>query len=315
MELDGIHHITCITADAPGERRLLRARAGAAAGQEDRQLRRPGRLPPVLRGRAGRAGIDPDLLRVPRRGARPRRRGDDPPAALAGRLCRRARVLVRAARGRGHRGRARRARPRDRVRGPRGLALELAAVDDRRRAAAGSGARTSPPSTRCSGSTACERTAHRRTASRGSAPDRRDGVRAHGARRVRRFRGRRRATYTYDDPPRGGRVPGRRAPCITSPGATATTSTRAGASASPQLRPAADAGDRPPVLPQHLLPRAERGAVRARHPEPGLRDRRGPRPSRRGAPAATSARAPARAARADADAADSATHARRRPRS
>ena len=55
MKLEGIHHITCITGDAPGNVDFYVARARAAAGQEDRQPGRPDRLPPVLRGREGRA--------------------------------------------------------------------------------------------------------------------------------------------------------------------------------------------------------------------------------------------------------------------
>ena len=49
-----------------GERRLLRRAARPADGQEDRQPGRPDRLPPLLRRRAGRAGLRHHLLRVPR---------------------------------------------------------------------------------------------------------------------------------------------------------------------------------------------------------------------------------------------------------
>ena len=46
---------------------------------EDRQPGRPDRLPPVLRRRAGSAGLRPHVLRVPGRRARPRRRRDGAP--------------------------------------------------------------------------------------------------------------------------------------------------------------------------------------------------------------------------------------------
>ena len=103
--VDGIHHITLITGDAPRQRRLLRPRARAAAGEEDGQPGRPDRLPPLLRRRAGDAGRRHHVLRVPGRAARPGRRGDGlrdrPPRRLRG--C--ARLLGAAARRRGRRDR------------------------------------------------------------------------------------------------------------------------------------------------------------------------------------------------------------------
>src|SRR5947209_987683 len=46
------------------KRRVLCRRARPADGEEDGELRCPRRLPPVLRGRAGLAWVDPDLVRV-----------------------------------------------------------------------------------------------------------------------------------------------------------------------------------------------------------------------------------------------------------
>ena len=69
MALEGLHHITAITADAPRNVDFYARVLGPAAGQEDRQLRRARRLPPLLRRRARHARLDPDLLRVPRRRA------------------------------------------------------------------------------------------------------------------------------------------------------------------------------------------------------------------------------------------------------
>ena len=70
MKLEGIHHITAITGDALGNVEFYTGVLGPADGQEERQPGRPDRLPPVLRRRRGLAGDGPDVLRVPRRGAR-----------------------------------------------------------------------------------------------------------------------------------------------------------------------------------------------------------------------------------------------------
>ena len=302
MKLDGIHHITCITADAPGNVDFYARAARAAAGQEDGQLRRAGRLPPVLRRRARRARLDPDVLRVPRRRAGPRRRGDDPPAALARGL-----ATTRWPSGpSGSRTRAststprrRRRDPLRRPRGARARARASTATDDAPLRARG---RRHPRRARAArASTASARTAAGReqehdvlTTAMGFERD--------GARRVPPGAASARPpTATTTRPPRSGcRAP---APFTTSPGATATRSTRSGAAAGRRRR-AADAGDRPPVLPEHLLPRAARGAVRAGHAEPGLRHRRGSRASGRAASPAAAARAPPRAARGHAHAAD-----------
>ena len=55
MRFDGIHHVTCITADAPRNVDFYTARPRAAAREEDRQPGRPDRLPPLLRRRGGDA--------------------------------------------------------------------------------------------------------------------------------------------------------------------------------------------------------------------------------------------------------------------
>ena len=68
-------------------------------------------------------------------------------------------------------------------------------------------------------------------------------------------------------------------------------------------RPAGHAGDRPLLLQVGLLPRARRDPVRARDDRPGLHDRRAARDARRAAGAAAGLRAPARPGRAAADAA------------
>ena len=83
MRLEGIHHITAITGDAPRQRRLLHARPRPAAGQEERQPGRPDRLPPLLRRRARQRRVGPDVLRVPGRPARPPGARDGAPDRVA----------------------------------------------------------------------------------------------------------------------------------------------------------------------------------------------------------------------------------------
>ena len=69
-----------------------------------------------------------------------------------------------------------------------------------------------------------------------------------------------------------------------------------------RARRAADAGDRPVLVPLDLLPRAERRAVRARDARARLRRRRGPRAPRREADPAAVPRGPARGDREGPDA-------------
>ena len=70
MRLEGIHHITAITADAPGNVDFYAA-ARPAAREEVRQPGRPDRLPPLLRRRGRPRRLRPDLLRVSGRAPRP----------------------------------------------------------------------------------------------------------------------------------------------------------------------------------------------------------------------------------------------------
>ncbi len=60
------------------QRRLLRAAARPAAREEDGELRRAVRVPPLLRRRGRSARFDPHVLRVPGRRTRARRRRDGP---------------------------------------------------------------------------------------------------------------------------------------------------------------------------------------------------------------------------------------------
>ena len=73
MSFDGIHHVTCITGDAPGNVDFYTGIARPAAREEDGQPGRPDRLPPLLRGRAGDARAPTSRsssTRAPRRAAR-----------------------------------------------------------------------------------------------------------------------------------------------------------------------------------------------------------------------------------------------------
>ena len=115
------------------QRRLLHARARAAAGEEDGQPGRPDRLPPLLRGRARERGRRHHVLRVPRRPPRPRRRGHGAHGHLPRRLGGGADVLGGAPRGGGHRHHTRaRQAP---LRGPGGARARAGGLRRARRAA------------------------------------------------------------------------------------------------------------------------------------------------------------------------------------
>ena len=166
MRLEGIHHITAITGDAPRNVDFYAGVLGPAAGQEDRQPGRPDRLPPLLRRRARLAGLRPDVLRVPGRAPGPRRRRHGPPVVW--------RVgsdeaLDFWAERLGAEGIETRARRRRCFADPEGLEHELAVADVARRAADARRTPRSRPSTRCRASTACAPTASRPGRSRRAA--------------------------------------------------------------------------------------------------------------------------------------------------
>ena len=195
MKLEGIHHVTCITGDAPANVEFYAGHARAAARQEDGEPGRPDRLPPLLRRREGQRRRRHHLLRVPGRAARPRRRRDGAPRRLPRRLRGGARLLGRAGRRRapvrldadprsgGARARARRRRLRRRA-------------ADRRPPARSRG--SSP----CAASPACARTppttAGARCSSGGSAS--RPGWECRGEKRG--------GFYVYDDAPEARGLPG-----------------------------------------------------------------------------------------------------------
>ena len=78
MELQGLHHVTMITADAPRNVDFYADLLGLRLVKKTVNFDQPERIPPVLRRRARDARVDPDLVRVPRRGAGAGRRRNDP---------------------------------------------------------------------------------------------------------------------------------------------------------------------------------------------------------------------------------------------
>ena len=200
MKLQGIHHVTCITGDAPKNVDVLHRHARAADGQEDRQPGRPDRLPPLLRGRERLGRRRHHLLRVPRAIARPRGRRDGAPRRLPRRLRGVARLLGRSASA------ASAATARSSSHDPEGLALELVVDDVAATRRSSRGIPRSPRSTRCAASPACAPTRRARSAAPRSsrARLRRPGWVGSRGDRARGF-------YVYDDAagrPRG--IPGAR---------------------------------------------------------------------------------------------------------
>ena len=78
VRLHGIHHVTCITGDAPANLDYYAGSARTAARREDRQPGRSERLPPLLRRRARLAGADMRFVEYPG-DPRPRRERHGPP--------------------------------------------------------------------------------------------------------------------------------------------------------------------------------------------------------------------------------------------
>ena len=300
MRFEGIHHVTCITGERARQRRLLRPRARPAPRQEDRQSGRPDRVPPLLRRRGRKPRRGHHLLRVSRRSPGPGRCGHGAHDRVPRRLGGGPRLLGAASDGRRHRG------------GPH---RRTAYASTTLKGSGSSWSSRPPPTDRCSPSTRRSRQSSHCRASTRFAPSARSRRRA--ARCSSRHSpsspsatlpGRSAATdrgglYAYDPPPASGSgVPG-----------AGTVHHVAWASRLEEqeawletLRAAGthpERHHRPLLVPLHLLPRAERRAVRARHARTGLLDRRGSRAARRVARAAAGVRAPASACGAGAHAA------------
>ena len=236
----------------PAQRRLLRARAGAAAGQEVRQPGRPDRLPPLLRRRERLRGRGPDVLRVPERAAGPRGRGDDPPDRAPRRL---ARTTLEFWDDRlGSEGVDARGRRRAALRGPRRARARAASSSTCRTRRCPRARPRCRTSTRCRASTRSTRRSPTRASAR--AADRRARLRAGGEGEFEDPRRPSAAARSTSSRRRGRGFGGAgtihhiawaRRPTSTTPGATVL---EAGMRATP--------GDRPLLLQIGLLPRARR---------------------------------------------------------
>ena len=267
MRLDGIHHVTCITGDAPAERRLLRRHARAAARQEDGQPGRPDRLPPLLRRRA-RAARAPTSRSSSTRARRAGARATGWCTASSSASARRSALDFWAERVGGERASTAGSCFDD----PEGLALELVVDDSARRAARRAASRDPGRSTRSAASPACARTRRAPDASRARSSEALGFTLRLESARARAARG---GFYVYDEPPAERGHSGRRHGAPRRLG-VADGRARGLARHVSRRRAAPDAGDRPLLVPLDLLPRAERRALRDRDARrPGLRDRRG----------------------------------------
>ena len=298
MRLEGIHHVTAITGDAPGNVdfyvRVLGLRlVKKTVNQDDPTVYH---LFYCRRARIGR--LRHHVLRVPGRAARARGRGHGAPRRLPGRVRGGARLLGGAPAAR----KASRSRARDgslTFTDPEGLGLELAVVetDDEPLTAENP---EIPAEHRDPGLRPRARL-HARPRGEPLVPGGGARVRAERRRRLRGARrAARRALRVRHD--RRRRESPARAPSTTSPGPRRPRSTRPGASASIEGGGRPTPGDRPLLLQVDLLPRAERRPVRDRDDRPRLHDRRAARDPRRAPLAPAGLRAPPRAGRARADA-------------
>ena len=98
MEFTGLHHITMITGDAQENARFYGDLLGLRLVKKTVNFDQPQAYHLYFGDETGAAGLDPDVVRVPRGGTRPRRRGIDPHAAARGRRRGRARLLGAASR-------------------------------------------------------------------------------------------------------------------------------------------------------------------------------------------------------------------------
>ena len=207
MQLDGIHHITAITGDAPRQRRLLHARA-RACGWSRRPSTRTTRRSTTSSTPTSRAHPGSDLTFFEFPGARRGRAGDG--MVHRDRLARRVatRRSTSGPRGSAREDVARRARDGTlRFADPEGLDHELRVVERARPAADRRAPGDPGASSRCRASSrarlrARARAQPRRCSRRRSASSRgEDGWEVRGERRGGR--------YSYDEPPAEPRIPAR----------------------------------------------------------------------------------------------------------
>ena len=294
MRLEGIHHITCITGDAPRNvdfyARVLGLRmVKKTVNQDD-----PTVYHLFYADELGSAGADLTFFEYPgvprgRAGAR-----DGAPHHVARRLRGGARLLGRAARRRAA------SRPSATARGcaspiPRGSGSSWP-WSRRPTSRSSPSIRRSPTSSRSRASTACGSTPPRpmraRRSSRGAELRRRSTPPTEWEARGEQRGG----FYAYDDRPGGARAWAARGTVHHVAWASPIDEHEAWRERVARGRRAPDARHRPLLLQVDLLPRAERRPLRDRHARPGLHRRRAARDARRGPVAAAELRAPARPA-------------------
>ena len=272
MGLDGIHHVTAISADAQRAIDFHAGVLGLRLVKTTVNFDAPDMYHLYFGDETGSPGSILTFFEI--RGAqRGSRRGrDDLSGPCSG--CPRgglARVLGRAPRRRraagGHGRTGRSCRPT-----PRASACELV-VEGRRTARSRTAVAAGIPAEHAIAGIAGVR-AHSGRARLHPGDARRAGSRTQGMGRLVTCGAERRGVYLLDERPAraASRARGR---CTTSRGPRPTRSTGLGRPGARGRGPA-DAGHRPAVLPLDLLPRARRRAVRAGHAEPGLRRGRGP---------------------------------------
>ena len=265
MKLEGIHHITAITGDAPRNVEFYAGALGPADGEEDGQPGRPDRLPPLLRRREGLPRRRPHVLRVPGRDPGPRGRRHGPSHRVAGRLRRGARLLGDAPGRRGRRLRARRGRLRfARSRGARARAASSWTGDAPLIAAHPD----VPAEHALQGFDAVHAYAPTRPAA--SAAARGAGLRAPATAATARSAATCAAALRLDEPPAERAVPGAGTVHHVA-WATRLEDQEAWQAPSRGRRRPPDPDHRPLLLPLGLLPRAQRRALRARDDGPRVR--------------------------------------------
>ena len=291
MRFEGIHHVTCITGDAPGNvdfyTRVLGLRmVKKTVNQDD-----PTVYHLFYADEDGSPGADITFFEYP--GARRGRPGAGMVHTITFRVASEEALDFWEARLGAEGISTRRSPGRLGFDDPEGLGLELAVVDDDRRAARRRSIPEIPAEHALQGFDSVRAFAADPEASRelleetlGFVPDGRERWEARGA-----VRG---GHYAYDPPPASGAGHSRRRDGA--PRRLGLEHGRAGgvaASGSRRRRPP-ERDHRPLLVPLDLLPRAERRAVRDRDDGPGLLDRRGRRAPRRGADPAARVRASAR---------------------
>ena len=270
--LEGVHHVTLITGDAPRNvdfyTRVLGLRlVKKTVNQDD-----PTVYHLFYADEQASAGADITFFEYP--GARRGRAGAGMVHTITWRVASEEALDFWEERLRGEAARSRRLDGRLRFEDPEGVRARARGRRDAGRRRSSPSIRRSRRSTRCRASTACARS--RSTPSAAGRCSR--GARLRAARREQwEARGEQRGgLYALRPAARRARHRRRRHRPPRRVGARRWTSTTPGGSARPR-RGAADARDRPLLLPLDLLPRAERRAVRDRDARAGLRDRRGSR--------------------------------------